>query len=251
MEEFVAVGCRIVVPFGKTKILTAIIHGIHESPPKNYEAKYILDILEETPSINEHQLTFFEWLADYYLCTLGEVIQAALPSGLKINTSSYIQRSPYFEEEDHVLSIEEQLVMQQLAVDKPIELAKLGDLLGQTSLSKVLKALSDKEAILLIDHIKEKFIPKIKKFVRLSQYLVDSEMALETVINQLEKKPRQQEVLMAYLRSVPVLEDSKANQDGLELNELVSQGCSASSIKTLESHSILEIFDKEVPRFAT
>ena len=206
MEELVAVGCRIVVPFGKTKILTAVIHGVHESPPKDYEAKYILDILEETPSVNSLQLRFYKWLADYYLCTLGEVIQAALPGGLKINTSSYVQRSPYFEDKDHVLSIEEQLVMQQVAVDKPIESAKLGDLIGQTNLSKVLKALSEKEAILLIDHIKEKFTPKLKKFIRLSQVLVDSEMELESTINQLEKKAKQQEVLLAYLRAVPILE---------------------------------------------
>ena len=113
-ESLVAVGCRSVVPVGKAKILTAVIHQIHNNPPKEYEAKYIIDLLEEVPSINEVQLKFFQWLADYYLCTLGEVIQAALPSGLKINTTSLVQRNPYFNDDEFVLSIEEQLLMQQL-----------------------------------------------------------------------------------------------------------------------------------------
>ena len=69
MESMVATGCRIVVPFGKSKILTAVIHTIHNTPPQEYEAKYIIDLLEEEPSINEVQLKFFQWLADYYLCT--------------------------------------------------------------------------------------------------------------------------------------------------------------------------------------
>ena len=250
MESLVATGSRIVVPFGKSKILTAVIHKIHNAPPKVYEAKYIIDLLEETPSINEVQLKFFQWLADYYMCTLGEVIQAALPSGLKINTTSLVQRNPYFNEEDFVLSIEEQLLMQQLSSDTPVESAKLADIVGQKKLSKVLKALIDKEAILLIDHIKEKFSPKIKKYVRLRQSLIDQEDGLELVFSQLEKKPKQLAVLMAYLRSVPVLENAGENNAGLAYELLISQGCSSSSIQTLAKHDIIEVFNKEVSRFA-
>ena len=173
LEDKVVIGCRIVVPFGKSKILTGIIQQIHNAPPKEYEAKYIIDLLEDVPSVNEQQLKFFQWLADYYVCTLGEVMQAALPSGLKINTTSLVQRNPYFDEDEFVLSIEEQLLMQQLSADTPIESEKLADLVGHKKLSKVLKALIDKEAILLIDHVKEKFTPKVKKYVRLNQALLE------------------------------------------------------------------------------
>lgn len=249
LEALVAIGCRIVVPFGKSKILTAVIHAIHNTPPQEYEAKYIIDLLEDEPSINEVQLKFFQWLANYYLCTLGEVMQAALPSGLKINTTSLVQRNPYFNDDEFVLSIEEQLLMQQLSTDAPVESAKLADLVGQKKLSKVLKALIDKEAVLLIDHIKEKFTPKIKKFVRLNQRLVEDEAALEMVFSKLEKKPKQLEVLIAYLRSVPALENTEENNSGLIYKELVSQGCSASSIKTLAKNDIIEIFNKEISRF--
>ena len=249
METFIAIGSRIVVPFGKSKILTAVIQHIHNTPPKEYEAKYIIDLLEETPSVNGQQLKFFQWLADYYMCTLGEVIQAALPSGLKINTTSLVQRNPYFNDDEVVLSIEEQLLMQQLSTDTPVESEKLGEIVGHKKLSKVLKALIDKEAIMLIDHVKEKFTPKIKKYVRLNQSLVENEDEMEMVFKSLEKKPKQLEVLMAYLRSVPALEDAEANVAGLIYNDLINQGCSTSSIKTLSNNNIIEVFNKEVSRF--
>ena len=237
------------VPFGKSKILTGIIQQIHNAPPKEYEAKYIIDLLEDVPSVNEQQLKFFQWLADYYVCTLGEVMQAALPSGLKINTTSLVQRNPYFDEDEFVLSIEEQLLMQQLSADTPIESEKLADLVGHKKLSKVLKALIDKEAILLIDHVKEKFTPKVKKYVRLNQALLENKDALEMLFSKLEKKPKQLEVLMAYLRSVPALENTKDNVEGLLYDDLISQGCSSSSIKTLTKNEIIEVFNKEVSRF--
>ena len=249
LEKGVAIGCRIVVPFGKTKILTAVIQRIHHSPPKVYEAKYIIDLLEDTPSVNSLQLRFFDWLAEYYMCTLGEVLQAALPSGLKINTTSLVQLNPYFEEKNYVLSIEEQLVLQQLATDKPVESERLGDLVGHKNLTKVLKALVSKDAILLIDHIKEKFSPKTKKFVRLNNELLTSEEQLEAVMAKLEKKPKQLDVVMAYLRTIPVLEDHHLNEFGLAYEKLIAQGCSPSSLKTLASHHIVEIFNKEISRF--
>ena len=251
MADDVGIGCRIVVPFGKTKIYTAIIHSVHTNPPQEYEARYILDLLETSPSVNRQQLDFFHWLADYYMCTLGEVMQAALPAGLKINTTSLVQRNPYFIADEQVLSIEEQLVMQQLATDKPVESGKLEELVGSKKISKVLKALVEKEAILLIDHVREKFVPKLKKYVRLRNDLVHDEVALEQLFNRLEKKPKQLEVIMAYLRTLPVLENPEANIEGLAYQELMAQGCSPSSVKTLANNKIIEVFQKEVSRFAS
>jgi primosomal protein N' (replication factor Y) (superfamily II helicase) len=251
MAAYLAIGSRIVVPFGKTKILTAVIQHIHNTPPREYEAKYIIDLLEESPSVNSLQLKFFHWLADYYLCTLGEVLQAALPSGLKINTTSLVQRNPYFQEEEKVLSIEEQLVMQQLSTDKPVESANLEELVGQKSISKVLKALVNKEAIFLIDHIKEKFSPKTKKYIRLNQALAENESELEDLFNTLDKKPKQLDVLLSYLKTVPVIEEPDKNSSGIRYDSLIADGCSSSSIKTLIGKGVLESFTREVSRFAT
>lgn len=251
LDNNISVGSRIVVPFGKTKLLTGIVAAVHENPPKKYEAKYLMDLLDEEPTVNSLQLRFFKWMADYYMCTIGEVLQAALPSGLKIDTTSLVQRNPYFREEEFVLSIEEQLVLEQLADDSTIESAKLAELVGQKYISKVLRSLVAKEAILVIDHVREKFTPKTKKYIKLDDEIAASETMIEEVVNNLEKKPKQLEVLMAYLRDVPLFENPEANTAGLARDELVNQGISASSIQTLIKNNVLSLFEKEVSRFPT
>src|SRR4051812_48066361 len=80
MNEQVQVGKRVVVQFGKSKLYTAIIARISEQAPGKYEAKYIMDILDAAPIVNAQQLQFWHWMADYYLCNIGEVMNAALPS---------------------------------------------------------------------------------------------------------------------------------------------------------------------------
>src|SRR5690606_42035601 len=85
-----AIGKRAVVQFGKSKIYTAIIHRITTEPPVVYEAKYLLDILDDVPVINSQQLQLWEWMSSYYLCNLGDVMQAALPAALKLASETKV-----------------------------------------------------------------------------------------------------------------------------------------------------------------
>jgi primosomal protein N' (replication factor Y) len=93
-------GMRVIVPFGARKILTGIIAEIHEKPPTDYEAKYILELLDDHEIITERQFQLYNWMASYYLCTPGEVLNAALPSGLKLSSESMVQLHPGFVLED-------------------------------------------------------------------------------------------------------------------------------------------------------
>ena len=89
--EHCTVGKRAVVQFGKKKIYSGLIYKVHENKPTDYQTKDLLSILDDEPLINEQQLKFWEWIADYYLCTLGEVYRAALPSGLKLESHTGIK----------------------------------------------------------------------------------------------------------------------------------------------------------------
>jgi primosomal protein N' (replication factor Y) len=114
---------RVVVPFGKKKKYTAIVHSLHEQPPKGYEARYIEQLLEEDPGITAQQLKFWEWMSAYYLCHLGEVMQAALPAGLKLSSETVIRSIGNFEEIDSSdLSDREYLILE--ALDKAKELSE-------------------------------------------------------------------------------------------------------------------------------
>ena len=78
----IAVGKRVVVPFGKTKTLTGVVLRLHDRKP-DVTCKDILRVLDEQPMVTQRQLTLWQWIADYYLSPLGDILKAALPSGLK------------------------------------------------------------------------------------------------------------------------------------------------------------------------
>ena len=83
MEECVAPGCRVKVPLGKSKSYTALVASVHDTEPEGYEIRPITEILDEAPIILDTQIKLWEWIARYYLCSLGEIYKAAIPQGLK------------------------------------------------------------------------------------------------------------------------------------------------------------------------
>lgn len=95
----VQMGCRVVVPFGRKKYYTAIVRNVHYCEPMDYEVKEVSTLLDARPILLPEQFKFWEWLADYYLCTQGDVYKAALPSGLKLESETMVEYNPDFESE--------------------------------------------------------------------------------------------------------------------------------------------------------
>ena len=93
----VQIGCRVVVPFGRKKFYTAIVTNVHYAAPEGYETKDIEEVLDSTPVLLPKQFEFWEWLASYYLCTLGDVYKAAIPSGMKLESETLVVYNPDFE----------------------------------------------------------------------------------------------------------------------------------------------------------
>ena len=88
MVDDIAVGKRVIVQFGKKKFYSAIVYQITHTPPQEYEAKYIHAILDDSPIVNEQQFRFWNWISNYYLCTLGDVMNAALPAPFKLESET-------------------------------------------------------------------------------------------------------------------------------------------------------------------
>ncbi len=95
--EDVKIGCRVVVPFGRKKFYTAIVLNVHYCAPTGYEVKDISALLDASPILLPVQFKFWEWIANYYLCTQGDVYKAALPSGLKLESETIVEYNPDFE----------------------------------------------------------------------------------------------------------------------------------------------------------
>jgi primosomal protein N' (replication factor Y) len=101
LNDQVVIGGRVIVQFGAKRTLSCIVAAVHETPPKEYQAKYILEFIDDAPVVTQPQLQLFRWIADYYMCTLGEVINAALPAALKLSSESRVQLHPSFVREEN------------------------------------------------------------------------------------------------------------------------------------------------------
>jgi primosomal protein N' (replication factor Y) len=252
MNDLVFVGGRVIVQFGAKKVLSCIVAAVHENPPAGYQAKYLMEVIDETPVVTPPQLRLFNWMAEYYMCTLGEVINAALPAALKLSSESRIQIHPQFRDETNEwpLSANEEKIVYALSQTPTLTFSDVGNLLQQTHFHKYIKSLLLKEIIIIFEEIAEKYSPKVVKKVRLAQELINEPEALEIIFQELASKPKQVDVLMFYLQKAPVHQDIHLNFKGLDKNLLTSNPrLSLSAINTLLKNGILEQFEQIVSRF--
>jgi primosomal protein N' (replication factor Y) len=242
-------GQRAIVPFGQRKILTGVVARLHHQPPLDYEAKYILELLDENEVVTSIQFQLYQWMAEYYMCTLGEVMNAALPAGLKLSSESMVQLHPAFDEEhtNFDFSPKERMVINHLR-SETMTYSQVAKLLDVKSIYSILKSLSSKEAIILFEKVKEKYHPKTERRVRLQQAFLPKE-ELEALFEKLGSKPKQEGVLLKYLQEVPVFQHPELNNKGIPKSVLLDDSISESSLQTLVKNEVLEEFEVVVPRF--
>jgi primosomal protein N' (replication factor Y) len=242
-------GQRVIVPFGAKKILTGIVASVHERPPVGIEAKSVLELLDESEVIGDQQFRLYSWMSDYYMCTPGEVLNAALPAGLKLSSESMIQLHPSFDEETTAFdfSEKERTLLHQLK-QGVINYTEAARVLGVKTIYSLLKSLSSKEAIILYEAVKDKYKPKTEKRIRLSeQYLKKKD--LEKLFEVISKTPAQEALLLKYLQDVPVFTHPELNKKGILKSVLLDQAPSASPVSTLLKKEVFEEFEVIVPRF--
>ncbi len=243
-------GKRVIVQFGRGKLYSALIRKIHEVPPKKYEAKYIDSILDEQPIVNIKQFELWDWMSQYYMCNIGDVMVAALPGGLRLASETKIVLNPEYSKKiaDVTIKISDKeiLIVDALEIKKVLTLNEVSAIIEQKTVYPVIKSLIEKGIVLIQEELKEKFKPKLESFVRITAY-GDNEDNLKKIFNDLEKKaPKQLDVLMAYItlskRYSKVIEDVKK----ASILKLVSGGEAA--LKSLVNKNIFEIFECEVGR---
>ncbi|MEO6851754.1 MAG: primosomal protein N', partial [Mucilaginibacter sp.] len=155
LNDAVAIGKRVVVQFGKSKLYTAIIAGISSHAPEKYEAKYLMDVLDDNPVVTERQLQFWAWLAEYYLCNMGEVMNAALPSALKLASETRIELNKDFEVDKPSLHDKEYLIVEALELQPELTVGDIVKLLGQKTVMPILKSMFEKNIIHISEEVSE------------------------------------------------------------------------------------------------
>ncbi len=246
-NDLVNIGYRVVIQFGQKKIYTGLVVAISEDPPRNYEAKYILDILDDTPLLSKIQINFIHWMSDYYLAHPGEVLICALPAGLKLSSESSVQLKPEYIWQEN-LSADEISVLTLLKKKEYLSFSEIEKTLKLKKLNKIISELLKKDAILLFEQVKDKYSPKKIKKIRLNQNLF-LENGLEKLFKDLEKNEKQQEIILHYLKETNCLSTPELNSIGLEKSSFLLQELSSSSLNTLIKKQVLHEFEQPVSRF--
>ncbi|MFN5337961.1 MAG: primosomal protein N' [Bacteroidota bacterium] len=252
LQAQLQIGARVLVQFGKKKILTGIVGKAHHTPPQIYEAKPVLDVLDAHPSVTALQIRFWGWMASYYCCHIGEVMGAALPSGLRLSSESKLQLHPEFDREEspYPLDIREEKILDALVKKDELTYADCEEILGTKAIHPILKSLVAKEAVLLFEKIQEKYSPKIETRIRLQDAWLGEKSRLETLFQDLEAKPKQEALLLKFLRHLPVHQDPQVNVHGLRKSILQEEGDSESALKTLVKNGVFEVFTRVVDRIS-
>ena len=263
LNDAVAVGKRVVVQFGRGKLYSALVRNIHENPPKQYEAKYIDSILDEHPIVNTKQFELWDWMSQYYMCNIGDVMVAALPDGLKLASETKIVLNPDFKSDDasskKTITDKEFLIVDALEIRNVLSIHEVSEIIEQKTVYPLIKSLIEKGVVLVQEELKEKYKPKIEAFLRFTE-TANKEENLKTIFSSVEKKAHKQlDVLMAFIKLTdrysqenksdsanvyPIKEVRKA--DVLKLVEGAD-----SAIKAMVQKNIFELFDREVGRFSS
>ena len=245
-EESVQEGCRVVVSFGRKKFYTGIVTKVHYAAPDGYETKDIEEVLDTSPILLPRQFQFWEWLASYYLCTLGDVYKAAMPSGMKLESETVVVYNDEFEA-TYPLGDSEQRLLDLLSTDKEQCVTQLQRAIGLKNILPIVKRLLDKEAIFVKEDLKRNYKPRTEARVRLVNRELD-EPGMMTLFNELSRAKKQLAVLMKYVelsgwagRGEYLKEVSKKNLlEKAEANSTIFNG--------LVDKGIFEVYYQEIGR---
>lgn len=197
--HFIKKGMRVAVPFGKSKIYTALVIDIHQNEPSLYDAKEIHQILDEKPIATEIQIKHWLWVATYYMCGIGDVYRGAFPSGLLLESETIVSHKPDTIVNDSELSDDEFLIYEALHHQSSLKVGEIASILNKKNIFPILQKLMAKDIIVLEEEIKESYKPKLVRYVKLhAKY--ESDNGLGDLLEVLKSANKQKEIVLAYFQ---------------------------------------------------
>lgn len=251
LADRVKPGHRVIVPFGRRKFYTAIVTGLTPRLPGNFEVKEISQALDDTPIIRHPQLKLWEWMAEYYLCSPGEVYKAALPAGLKIESETFIDINPDYEESpERRLDEREVMVMANVAhAEKRVTMGDIERMTGFRNVTAIVSRLVELGALRVSENLVERYHTRKETFVEIAIERGDAE-ALHRAFDTVGSSPKQEKALMTLLElSQFMRRDAKLRE--VRRSELTDRaGVTTAIVGALEKRGIIRQIRRGVSRFA-
>ena len=246
MWDSAEVGCRVVVPFGKKKYYTGVIVKVHETAPEGYETKEVEELLDVSPVILPRQFQLWEWLASYYICTLGDVYKAALPSGMKLESETIIISNEEFEASEPLTEAEQHL-LDLLGDGKELCVTQLQRDYGQRNILPIVKKLLEKEAVFVKEDLKRNYKPRTEARVRLLDKEMD-EARMQVLFDQLGRAKKQLAVLMKYVELSGWAGSDSLLKEVSKKELLEKSSASLAVFNGLVEKGIFEVYYQEIGR---
>lgn len=194
----ISIGCRVIVNFSGRQLVTGVVSNADAPAPEGYETKAIESILDKIPPITKEQIDFWQWMADYYMCSIGEVMKAALPSGLKMENKAKVMLNQSYVGGE-LLKNKEAEVYMYLSDGRAQEIKQLAKDLSIRNIIPVLRKMVENQIIIIEDNIKQKYTPKLKVYFSLNKELTEETSKLDQAFKDLRRAKKQFEFMSILL----------------------------------------------------
>lgn len=240
--QFLKPGMRVAVPFGKTKIYTALVNEIHSTAPTGYEAKEIHQILDDFPIVNPIQLKHWSWIADYYMCTLGEVFRSGVPSAFLLESETLILRNDKAEFDENSLLDDDFLIVEALQNQSILRVQDISAIVDKKNVLPILNRLLERKIIVLKEEIHEQYRPKMVRYVRMGKDFIPEEK-LASLLDSLSRAPKQRQVVLALFQL------QGGNSKPIKISDLErASNSTAATVKVLVEKGILDEYSIQTDR---
>jgi len=243
LKEKAIIGGRVEVVFGKNKKYAGIVQTVSANRPP-YETKEILSLIDDEPVVYPNQLQLWKWISEYYMCSVGEVMAAALPAHFKLNSETILEFNEEYGEDFSALGNEEYLVAEALLIKKELRLPEIQEILDVNHVYPVIKKLIDKKVCYVFESFNERYKPRKQNYVLLNPDYENDEKMNELLSNW-TRAPKQLELLLSYIHLYRT--EGEVTQPAL----LRKSGATAAQLKGLADKNILIIEERNIDRIKT
>lgn len=240
-KELVKPGMRVSVQVGKRKQYTAVVYRLTKEAPHDIRIKDILRVEDEYPLINPDQLEFWKWLSEYYMCSMGEVMNAALPAGLKLESETLIVPNLQVEFDESTLSDHEFLIWEALEQHSPLSISQINEITGLKNSMRIIHQMLGNHLILLQEEMKGGYRARTRRMLVINAEYAGNE-SLSALFDQLERAPKQKELLLAYFRLTQELGEKVVPVK--RLTRMLEGGDAA--LRSLQKKDVIEVFEEEI-----
>lgn len=249
LEPVVQTGSRVLVQFGKKKYYTGIIEHLHSTTDITYDIKPIMALLDAAPVVRYPQIKLWRWLADYYLCSVGEVYKAAVPTGLKPESETYISYNKDWELPENIkLTEHEALIIQFMEEKKRLKISEIESELKFKGAARIINRLLEIGALEIDEKVVEKYKPKKVAYVELCCARNDNDQ-LHTFFDKASRSRMQEKLLIAWLDLSGWMKQGSELVPVTRDRLLDVSGASPAILKAMCDKEILRIVRKSINRF--